>query len=97
MAEIVIDQGGMDALRDYVQERARKIPGDQIEDARRFAPVDTGALKQSGHVIRMAPNRWWISFGKGLPDGRAVFCEMGTRYMHPRPYIRPAMYRPRSI
>jgi hypothetical protein len=92
-----IDESGVDELRAYVQQRLGRFAGQMIDDARRLAPVDTGALKASGRAIRMSPELWRISFGEGLPDGRAVYNELGTRYMQAQPYIRPAIYRERSL
>lgn len=94
---IEVDEAGVDELRTYVQTRLGRLAGQMIDDARRLAPVDTGALKASGRAIRMSPELWRISFGEGLPDGRAVYNEMGTRYMQAQPYIRPAVYRERSL
>lgn len=79
MSEFVIDQTGMDKLRSYVQDKVGAgITGAQIADARRGAPIDTGALKSSGYVTRMGPELWRLSFGRGLPDARAVYQEVGT-------------------
>lgn len=78
MARVVIDQSGVDALRNYVQTRLGRIAGQIVDDARGRAPSETGALKASGRVTRMGPELWRISFGGGLPDGRAVYQEVGT-------------------
>jgi hypothetical protein len=97
MSEIRIDQGGVDSLAEYVQTRLGRLAGQMVDDARRLAPVDTGALKASGRVTRMSAELWRISFGGGLPDGRAVYNELGTVNMPAQPYIRPAVYRERSL
>ena len=97
MSEVKIKQSGIDALGDYVRTRMGRLAAQMIDDARRLAPVDTGALKQSGHVRRMSPELWRISFGLGLPDGRAVYNELGTSRMPAQPYIRPAVYRERAL
>lgn len=104
MSDVVIKQRGMDELRAYVQTKVGGgLSAQMIDDARRMAPFDTGALQASGHVTRLGPELWRISFGLGLPDGRAVYQEMGTSNedgsprMDAQPYIRPAVYRERSL
>lgn len=63
------------------------------EDARRYAPVDTGELRGSiqatpavdgvGHVIATADH--------------ASYVELGTYKMDAQPYLRPALYQRRAI
>lgn len=79
MSTIVIDNGGMDDLAAFVQDRVGgRLSGQMVDDARQGAPIDSGALKASGRVIRMGAELWRIIFGEGLPDGRAVYQEVGT-------------------
>lgn len=59
-------------------EAARKLQ----EDARRDAPVDTGALKGS---IRISAGREWRRVGSNVRY--AVFVELGTSKMSPRPFL----------
>lgn len=78
MSTIAIEQSGVDALRNFVQTKMGRLPAQMVDEARQRAPRDTGALAASGHVTRMGPELWRISFGEGLPDGRAVYQEIGT-------------------
>jgi hypothetical protein len=79
VSTIEIDQTGLDRLGDFVRDRVGgRLAGQMVDDARRGAPVDSGALKSTGFVTRMGPELWRISFGRGLPDGRAVYQEVGT-------------------
>jgi hypothetical protein len=78
VSHIDIDDSGMTALADFVEQRAGRLPGQMVDDARRRAPVDTGALMASGRVIKIGRGYWKIIFGEGLPDGRAVYQEVGT-------------------
>lgn len=103
---LVIDEGGCASLATYVQTRLGRLAGQMVDDARRMAPKDTTALMHSGRVQRLGPELWRIIFGEGLPDGRAIYQEMGThwempngkiRIMEAQPYIRPAVYRARSL
>lgn len=79
------------------------------DDARRFCPVDTGALRESiehhleGHDL--------IVSASGGADGRiyAAYVELGHRVYHPstkmvgpervapEPFLRPALYSPRAL
>ncbi len=78
MSTIEIDSGGMSALADFVEQRAGRIPGQIVDDARGRAPIRSGALKASGRVIKIGRGYWKIIFGEGLPDARAVYQEVGT-------------------
>jgi len=64
-----------------------------------FGPpnVDTGLLKRAVGFIRPGRLRRWIGTGLGSKEktGYAKFLEFGTRYMAPRPFLRPALYRNR--
>lgn len=97
MAHVVLDQGGMSALADYVLNRVSEIPLAIGVDAEALAPVRTGALKLSIHVSEIGRGIWRISAGTGLPDGRAVFQELGTSKMRAQPYLRPALYQQRAL
>lgn len=79
MSTVDIDEGGFADLATFVQDRVGgRIAGQIVDEARGNAPIDSGALKASGRVIRMGPELWRIIFGEGLPDGRAVYQEVGT-------------------
>lgn len=58
--------------------------------AQQLAPVDTGELRDSKIVEQVGPSRWRVSFGRGLPDVRAVAQEYGTRTSPAQPYLTPA-------
>lgn len=60
--------------------------------------VDTGLLKRSVGFVKPAPRKRWIGTGLGSKDktGYAKFLEFGTRYMAPRPFLRPAFSRNRT-
>jgi HK97 gp10 family phage protein len=60
------------------------------EAAKRYAPVKTGALRDSivAHLNGLTAE---ITAGEGLPDARAVYMEYGTAHIVPRYYFRPAV------
>lgn len=97
MAHVVLDHGGMARLADHVLARVSEIPLAIGIDAEALAPVRTGALKISITVSEVGRGIWRISAGTGLPDGRAVFQELGTSKMRAQPYIRPAVYQQRAL
>src|SRR3954466_15835012 len=79
VSTVEIDSGGFAKLATFVQDRVGgRISGQIVDEARMSAPIDSGALKASGRVIRMGPELWRIIFGEGLPDARAVYQEVGT-------------------
>lgn len=67
--------------------------GEQIAvDARTICPVDTGRLRDSiEHEVDVDSVRI------GTNVDYAVYQEEGTRYMDPQPFLRPALYRVRSL
>jgi HK97 gp10 family phage protein len=57
--------------------------------AQQLAPKDTGDLAASEDV-RPDGNGWIVSFGRGLPDIRAIAQEYGTDTQPAQPYLTPA-------
>jgi hypothetical protein len=97
MAHVVLNEPGLRALGDHAIERASAIPLAIGIDVESGAPVRTGELKLSVRVDEIGRGIWRISAGTGLPDGRAVFQELGTSKMRAQPYIRPAVYQHRAL
>lgn len=77
-------------LKDAIDQGLGAAAGHIGDLAQQFAPVDTGALKDSKVVERVAPGQWRVSFGRGLPDIRAVAQEYGTISQPAQPYLTPA-------
>lgn len=70
---------------------ALKETADDVADlAQQLAPVDTGALRDSKDV-RADGDGWIVSFGRGLPDIRAIAQEYGTSEMAAQPFLTPAV------
>jgi hypothetical protein len=97
MAHVELDRAGLARLADHVLSRAAEIPLAIGVDAEALAPVRTGELKLSVRVDEIGRGIWRISAGTGLPDGRAVFQELGTSKMRAQPYLRPAAYQMRAL
>lgn len=95
--DLIPNMGGLDALGQYVKGRAADAAIAMGVDAETLAPVDTGALKVSVDVIEVTDQKWRIIAGRGLPDGRAVYQELGTSKMRAQPYIRPAVLQDREF
>ena len=58
-------------------------------EAKMLAPVKTGNLRRSIHTEWSAtPTRGEARVGPSVDY--APYLEFGTRYMHPRPFLRPA-------
>ena len=65
-----------------------------LADAKRLAPVDTGALRASGRVEKKGRAERHIVFGgQGTGVDYAEYVEYGTLYMEAQPYLRPAMMK----
>jgi HK97 gp10 family phage protein len=88
-----LDMNGFAALKAHVLSQVEAIPLAVGVDAEAAAPVDTGALKLSVAVDRLAEDVWTISAWGGA-GGRhyAAYVELGTRYMRAQPFLRPACY-----
>lgn len=97
MARIVLHQGEIAALADACLDHGADAALAMGVDATILAPVRTGALRASVGVDEIARGIWRIHAGRGLPDGRAVFNELGTSKMRAQPYLRPAVYRQRAL
>jgi HK97 gp10 family phage protein len=89
---VVFEPGWEQHLDGDVTDLLERL-GEGIEaDARIACPVDTGHLRDSlehevdGDTLRVGTN---VDY--------AVYVEEGTRYMAAEPYLRPALYRMRSL
>ena len=88
------------ALEEALEEIAEKIR----DDAKSFAPVDTGALRKSIRVEKKGELQFSVVAGDGgvinPRTGREVdyagFVEFGTSRMSPQPYMQPALEKNRD-
>jgi len=88
------------ALAEALDEISEKIR----DDAKSFAPVDTGALRKSIHVERKGKLEVSIVAGDGgvinPRTGREVdyagYVEFGTSRASPQPYMQPALEKNRD-
>ena len=72
----------------------RKTAADVERDAKAFAPVDTGALRNSiSTTISGSGHSLAIEAEIGPTVSYAVFQEYGTSRMAPHPYMGPAVER----
>jgi hypothetical protein len=60
------------------------------EVERGYAPVATGALRNSITVYQQGAEHGLVRAGEGLPRPYAPYQEYGTMYNAPHPYARPA-------
>jgi len=73
-----------------LSEALRETANDIGELAQQLAPEDTGDLKASKAVYQEGTG-WIVSFGRGLPDIRAIAQEYGTNTQPAQPYLTPAV------
>jgi len=92
MARVVIDEGGMERLGAHVDSRFSDAVLAKAVLIEAMAPVRTGQLKASVEVEHPSRGEFTVRAGQNLPDGRAVYQELGTSKMAAQPYIRPAWY-----
>jgi HK97 gp10 family phage protein len=94
--EIVLDTRGLQQLLGSMDDRAEKVldvAARNIErGAKEFAPVDTGALKNSIHVEKPGPLERIV--GDGVNYG--IYQEYGTSRMPAQPWLTPAVEKERG-
>lgn len=75
---------------DPEMDEAMHETADDVADlAQQLAPERTGDLKGSKQVYKEGDS-WHASFGRDLPDARAIYQEFGTDVMEAQPYLTPA-------
>lgn len=70
------------------------------DDARRYAPVETGALEAGIHVEDSVGGKGAVVSSREVPGDDPdvpVYVEYGTQNMAAQPYMRPAAYQRRSL
>ena len=71
-----------------------KIAGQVLADAKRNAPIITGALRASGRMERGGPTSYLVMFGgAGTGVNYAAAVEYGSGRAGPKPYLRPAVMK----
>lgn len=78
--------------QEWIDAQAREMLGDLADTvlahAQGNAPKVTGELVRSMAIEFIAP----LTFRIGAYAPYAHFVELGTRYMRPQPFLRPALY-----
>lgn len=70
------------------------------EDVRRYAPVDTGAMRAGVSSTPAVGGRAYVTVSRNVPGEDPlipVYVEYGTRHMDAQPFMRPAAYQKRSL
>lgn len=105
MARVVMADGWEAKLREPTMDVLARLGVDIADDARAACPIDTGALKESiytqmrddGEAVRVgADAKARGDDGVELDYTYSIYVEMGTRNMHPEPFLRPALFRKRT-
>jgi len=75
-----------------VSRAVQKIAFNILRDAKRNAPIRTGALRASGRVLEINKMKQEIEFGgSGTGVNYAAAIEYGTGRISPKPFLRPAV------
>lgn len=95
-----MDVNARHEIDDAINKMLLRVAHDIEADAQRFAPVDTGALRDGIHVEGPTGNTVYVVASRDVPgdDPKVpVYVELGTRHMAAQPYLRPALYRERNL
>ena len=80
----------------FCREKAQQV----YDISQELVAVDTGALKESGHIEEVGSavgeGIWYVVYDAPTKDqskwkSYAIFLELGTSKMSAQPYLRPAM------
>lgn len=94
---VVLHPAGIAAVEVAAGRSAYRLAEDMADDMRRYVPVDTGELRATIRVERTPTGaRIHIGNAAGGVD-YALYQEFGTSVMAAQPFIRPAVYRTRSL
>jgi hypothetical protein len=85
------------ALRKFEKKKMptiAKIAGQVLAQAKKNAPVVTGALRASGRMQPGGPTSYLVMFGgAGTGVNYAAAVEYGSATRGPNPYLRPAIIK----
>jgi HK97 gp10 family phage protein len=98
MSNFVIKVEGLDEAREALRKYPEKAKGAFATaisktvravkaETQRRAPVDTGRLRTSVHVVKETPTEGEVDSGVKY----AIFVHEGTRFMKGRPFMRDAV------
>jgi hypothetical protein len=103
LKRIRVDRNGLRKLRNAEDRAVHRVAEEVKTDARRYAPVDTGTLRDSIHVEDGGDGTWQVVAGVDY----AVDVELGhhlvawgndtNKFVAPQPFLRPALYTRRSL
>lgn len=92
---VVMDASGLNRLGRVVDEHVHQITDMIANDARRYVPVLSGALLSTIEKEHL-DGEGRVYCGGGGVDYH-LYQEFGTSKMAAQPYMRPALYTPRSL
>lgn len=104
MTQIDMEPGWEDRVAAACDQALAKICAQIADDARRYAPAETGELRESirssvedhaGIVEAAAPYAAYVELGHRIAHGPHMR-EVGPMVVHPQPFLRPALYQERS-
>lgn len=97
---IVMRPEGFAKIGAAVDRTVGRLVEDIADDARRFVPVDTGATRDGIEATGAVNGRARVNVTRLVPgDDPEVpkFIEFGTEDTPAQPFMRPALYRRRTL
>lgn len=95
---VVMNRAGLVRLRTVVDEKLLRPVTDAVaEDARRYVPVLSGDLLATIHAEHLAGEGRVYCGDISAGVDYHLYQEFGTSKMAAQPYMRPALYKRRSV
>lgn len=96
--KVVMDASGLDALERSMDARLVHPVTDMVAaDARRYVPVLSGALLSTIHAEHLSGEGRVHCGNVAAGIDYHIWQEFGTSKMAAQPYMRPALYKRRSV
>lgn len=96
--QVRMNAAGLVRLRAVVDEKLlRPVTEAVAEDARRYVPVLSGDLLDTIHAEHLAGEGRVYCGDPGRGIDYHLYQEFGTSRMQAQPYMRPALYKRRSV
>lgn len=100
MARVVMSRTGQARVHQTVDHALSRVARMVANDAQRYAPVDTGAMRAGIEAEDGRSGVARVSVSRNVPGDDPnvpIYVEYGTRHMGAEPFMRPALFQRRVL